>query len=92
MLQRIRQTKTVINNSQCCYPAASSSSTAPAATTPPAVLNTGDTAWMIVATALVMLNDDNRVLALFYGGIAKEKRHSNVIAMSFVTFCIVSVL
>jgi Amt family ammonium transporter len=31
-------------------------------------------------------------LALFYGGLAKRKDMLNVIAMSFVTFCIVSVL
>lgn len=59
--------------------------------TPLPVLNTGDTAWMIVATALVMLMTLPG-LALFYGGIAKRKDTLNVIAMSFVTFCIVSVL
>ncbi len=64
---------------------------APATSAPVAVLNTGDTAWMIVATALVMLMTIPG-LALFYGGIAKKKDTLNVIAMSFVTFCIVSVL
>jgi ammonium transporter, Amt family len=59
--------------------------------TPIPVINTGDTAWMIVATALVMLMTLPG-LALFYGGIAKRKDTLNVIAMSFVTFCIVSVL
>ncbi len=54
-------------------------------------INTGDTAWMIVATALVMLMTLPG-LALFYGGIAKRKDTLNTIAMSFVTFCIVSVL
>jgi Amt family ammonium transporter len=46
---------------------------------------------MIMATALVMLMTLPG-LALFYGGIAKRKDTLNVIAMSFVTFCIVSVL
>ena len=46
---------------------------------------------MIVATALVMLMTLPG-LALFYGGLAKRKDMLNVIAMSFVTFCIVSVL
>jgi len=66
---------------------------APAAApaTPPPSINTGDTAWMIVATALVMLMTLPG-LALFYGGIAKRKDTLNVIAMSFVTFCIVSLL
>jgi ammonium transporter, Amt family len=58
---------------------------------PAAKLDSGDTAWMIVATALVMLMTLPG-LALFYGGIAKSKDTLNVIAMSFVTFCIVSVL
>jgi Amt family ammonium transporter len=53
--------------------------------------NTGDTAWMIVATALVMLMTIPG-LALFYGGLAKRKDTLNTMAMSFVTFCVVSVL
>jgi ammonium transporter, Amt family len=57
----------------------------------PAKIDTGDTAWMIVATALVMLMTLPG-LALFYGGLAKRKDMLNVVAMSFVTFCIVSVL
>jgi Amt family ammonium transporter len=63
----------------------------PAAPSAVAKLDSGDTAWMIVATALVMLMTLPG-LALFYGGIAKRKDTLNVIAMSFVTFCIVSVL
>ncbi|MBI5075543.1 MAG: ammonium transporter [Nitrospirae bacterium] len=54
-------------------------------------IDTGDTAWMIVATALVMLMTIPG-LALFYGGLAKRKDSLNTMAMSFVTFCIVSVL
>ncbi len=54
-------------------------------------IDTGDTAWMIVATALVMLMSLPG-LALFYGGLAKRKDSLNTMAMTFVTFCIVSVL
>lgn len=54
-------------------------------------LDTGDTAWMIVATALVMLMTVPG-LALFYGGLAKKKDVLNTIAMSFVSYCIVSFL
>lgn len=54
-------------------------------------IDTGDTAWMIVATALVMLMTIPG-LALFYGGLTKHKHTLNTIAMSFVTFCIVSAL
>ncbi|SHK28279.1 ammonium transporter, Amt family [Thermocrinis minervae] len=58
--------------------------------TPPKI-DTGDTAWMITATALVMLMTLPG-LALFYGGLSKRKDTLNTIAMSFVAFCIVSVL
>jgi Amt family ammonium transporter len=54
-------------------------------------LDTGDTAWMLVSTALVMLMTLPG-LAIFYGGMAKRKDTLNTIAMSFVTYCIVSVL
>ncbi|MCX7724409.1 MAG: ammonium transporter [Thermodesulfovibrio sp.] len=54
-------------------------------------LDTGDTAWMIVATALVMLMTVPG-LALFYGGLAKKKDVLNTIAMSFVAYCMVSFL
>jgi Amt family ammonium transporter len=54
-------------------------------------VDTGDTAWMIVATALVMLMTLPG-LALFYGGLAKRKDTLNTMAMSFVTYCIVSLL
>ena len=61
---------------------------APAA---PLKIDTGDTAWMIVATAFVMLMTVPG-LALFYGGLAKRKDSLNTMVMSFVAFCIVSVL
>ncbi len=65
--------------------------TAPTAVPAPPKIDTGDTAWMIVATAFVMLMTLPG-LALFYGGIAKRKDTLNTMAMSFVTFCIVSIL
>jgi Amt family ammonium transporter len=71
-------------------PAAVSEAPAVAAPAAPKI-DTGDTAWMIVATALVMLMTIPG-LALFYGGLAKRKDSLNTMAMSFVTFCIVSVL
>jgi Amt family ammonium transporter len=64
---------------------------APAAPAAPLKIDTGDTAWMIVATALVMLMTIPG-LALFYGGLAKNKDSLNTMAMSFVAFCIVSIL
>lgn len=57
----------------------------------PPKIDTGDTAWMIVATAFVMLMTLPG-LALFYGGLAKKKDTLNTMAMSFVSYCIVSFL
>lgn len=62
-----------------------------AAPAPAPKIDTGDTAWMIVATAFVMLMTLPG-LALFYGGMAKGKNVLNTLAMSFATFAIVSVL
>jgi len=64
---------------------------AAAAAAPAPKIDSGDTAWMIVATAMVMLMSIPG-LALFYGGLAKRKDSLNTMAMTFVTFCIVSVL
>ena len=64
---------------------------AAAAPVPAPKIDTGDTAWMIVATALVMLMSIPG-LALFYGGLSKTKDTLNTMAMTFVTFCIVSLL
>ena len=70
-------------------PAQPAPEAAPAAELPK--IDTGDTAWMIMATALVMLMTLPG-LALFYGGLAKRKDTLNTMAMSFVTYCIVSLL
>ena len=50
-------------------------------------LNTGDTAWMIVATALVMLMTPAG-LALFYGGMTRSKNVLNTIGMSLIAFAV----
>ncbi len=54
-------------------------------------LNTGDTAWMIVATALVMMMTPAG-LALFYGGMSRYKNLLNTFAMTFVSYCLASVI
>ncbi len=54
-------------------------------------LNSGDTAWMLVSTAFVMLMTLPG-LAIFYGGLAKRKDVLNTIGMSFVAYAIVSIL
>ncbi len=48
-----------------------------------------DTAWMIVATALVMLMTPG--LALFYGGLVRSKNILNTLMMSFVALGIISI-
>ncbi len=54
-------------------------------------INSGDTAWIIVATALVMMMTPAG-LALFYGGMSRYKNLLNTIAMIFVSYCVVSVI
>ncbi len=55
------------------------------------VLNSGDTAWMIVSTALVMMMTPAG-LALFYGGMSRHKNLLNTFAMTFVAYCLASVI
>jgi Amt family ammonium transporter len=54
-------------------------------------LNSGDTAWMIIATALVMMMTPAG-LALFYGGMSRYKNLLNTFAMTFVAYCLASVV
>jgi len=54
-------------------------------------IDTGDTAWIIVASAFVMLMTLPG-LALFYGGLAKRKDALNTMSMSFVAYAITSVI
>jgi Amt family ammonium transporter len=88
-------------------PAAPSAATVPAPTTPAAapaiatpvapatlpdvkpVLNTGDTAWMLVSSALVLLMIPG--LALFYGGMVRQKNVLSTMMHSFVAMGIVGV-
>jgi ammonium transporter, Amt family len=56
-----------------------------------AVLNSGDTAWMLISTALVILMTIPGV-ALFYSGLIRRQNVLNTMFLSFVTFAIVSVL
>jgi Amt family ammonium transporter len=52
-----------------------------------AKLDSGDTAWMIVATAFVMLMTPAG-LALFYGGMTRSKNVLNTIGMSLIAFAV----
>jgi ammonium transporter, Amt family len=57
----------------------------------PDKLNSGDTAWMLTSTALVMIMTLPG-LALYYGGYAKKSCRTNAMAMVFVSYSIVSLL
>ena len=54
------------------------------------VINTGDTAWMLISTGLVVLMIPG--LALFYGGMVRVKSVLNMMMMSFGALAIVFVL
>ncbi len=53
-------------------------------------LDTGDTAWMMTSSALVLLMTPG--LAFFYGGLARGKSVLNTMLMSFIAMGIIGVL
>jgi len=59
------------------------------AASPPAI-NSGDTAWMLISTALVMVMTPG--LAFFYGGMVRRKNVLGTIMHSFIILCLVSVI
>ena len=76
--------------------AAAPAAAAPAAPTKPelvdgAKINSGDTAWMLASTALVLLMTIPG-LALFYGGMVRKKNVLATIMQSFAITCLVTVL
>lgn len=50
-------------------------------------INSGDTAWLLLSTALVMLMTPG--LALFYGGMVRRKNILATLMQSFIIMCIV---
>ena len=54
-------------------------------------LNSGDTAWILTSTALVLFMTLPG-LALFYGGLVRVKNILSVLIQCFVIACIVSVI
>ncbi|MDA8424398.1 MAG: ammonium transporter [Nitrospiraceae bacterium] len=59
-----------------------------AAAVPAARIDTGDTAWILVSTALVMLMTPG--LAMFYGGMVRRKNVLGTIMHSFIAIALVS--
>ncbi len=73
-------------------PATAAASAAPAAPAAPApVANKGDTAWIMICTALVILMTLPG-LGLFYGGLVRSKNMLSVLMQCMVIFSLVAVL
>jgi Amt family ammonium transporter len=53
-------------------------------------VNSGDTAWILVSSALVLLMTPG--LALFYGGMARRKNLLSTIMMSFAMMCLIGII
>ncbi|MEO8004076.1 MAG: ammonium transporter [Betaproteobacteria bacterium] len=72
-------------------PAAADATAAAPAAAPAPVPNKGDTAWMIVATVLVILMTIPG-LALFYGGMVRSKNMLSILMQVFATFSLLAIL
>jgi Amt family ammonium transporter len=59
--------------------------------TPAAVVDKGDTAWMLVATMVVILMTIPG-LALFYGGLVRSKNILSILSQVFAGFCMIALL
>ncbi|NVH77165.1 ammonium transporter, partial [Paraburkholderia sp. JPY432] len=75
-------------------PAADAAASAPAAPTAPfsvdsSKINSGDTAWMLTSTALVLFMTIPG-LALFYGGMVRKKNVLATLMQSFAITCLVT--
>jgi ammonium transporter, Amt family len=56
----------------------------------PPKIDTGDTAWMLISSALVLLMTPG--LAFFYGGMVRAKNVLNMLMQSFVAMAVITVL
>ena len=77
-------------------PDASAAAAAPAAPTAPfsvdsSKINSGDTAWMLTSTALVLFMTIPG-LALFYGGMVRKKNVLATLMQSFAITCVVTIV
>jgi ammonium transporter, Amt family len=75
----------------CIWTAAGEAQQAPAAAYGASALNTGDTAWMLTSTALVLMMTIPG-LALFYGGMVRKMNVLATVMQSFAVTCLVTVL
>ena len=84
-------TATVADTSATVAPETVAATAAPAAEVEKPTLNTGDTAWILVSTALVLLMTIPG-LALFYGGMVRKKNVLATMAQSFTAAAVVSIV
>ncbi len=68
--------------------AAMAQETVPVATAPVAKIDSGDTTWILVSTAFVMLMTPG--LAMFYGGMVRRKNVLGTIMHSYIAIALVS--
>ncbi len=76
---------------EAAKPAAAAAADAKPAEAPKPKVDKGDTAWMLIATVLVILMTIPG-LALFYAGMVRSKNVLSVLMQVFVCFCMISVL
>jgi Amt family ammonium transporter len=81
----------VVADATDAAPAAEAAAPAAEAAAPAPVPNKGDTAWMIVATLLVLMMCVPG-LGLFYGGLVRSKNMLSVLMQTFMITCIFAVL
>ncbi|MFZ4395773.1 MAG: ammonium transporter [Kiritimatiellia bacterium] len=77
-------TAVVAANTEAPPAAASAAPAAPAST-----LSAGDTAWVLMATALVLLMTPG--LAFFYGGLVRKKNVLSILMQCFTVICLVTI-
>src|SRR5258705_5689926 len=73
----------------CCTGAFAADTVAPAP--PPPKIDTGDTAWMLTSSALVLMMTGPG-LALFYSGLVRRKNGLATMMQSFILMAIVSIV
>ncbi|MFA4829412.1 MAG: ammonium transporter [Thermodesulfovibrionales bacterium] len=71
-------------------PVAVEAQPAPSVAAPAPKVDTGDTAWVLISTALVMLMTPG--LALFYGGMVRRKNVLGTIMQSFIALGVITIL
>ena len=70
-------------------PAAAAQGAPAAAPAAPPKVDTGDTAWLLASSALVLLMTPG--LALFYGGMVRTKNTLSTMMQSFILICLISI-